>query len=311
MFICIDKLEQMREQSYNFKQSFTDSKVFSKFEQLYYIKHLFIGGSGMIKFDRFKDGKRTILTMSYDDGVKSDERLIQIFNKYGIKGTFHLNSGSLGKEGRISTDEVSDIYKNHEVSSHTVSHPHLEKSPYVNVLQEIINDREKLEELCGYTVRGMSYPFGTYNDDIIPIIKSCGIVYSRTTVATKGFQLPNDFLTWHPTCHHNQCLEIAKQNYIKNLNYIWRIPLFYVWGHSYEFDNEDNWDMIEEFCKLMSGREDIWYATNIEIYDYVMSQRNLQISVNNSIVHNPSAMTVWFSYNDETVEIKGGETIRL
>jgi len=265
----------------------------------------------MINFDRFKDGKKSILTMSYDDGLISDKRLVQIFDQYGIKGTFHLNSGHFGEGKRIHQDEVSEVYKNHEISCHTVSHFHLEKSPNVTVVQEVIRDRENLEELCGYPVRGMSYPFGTYNDSTLNAFEQCGIVYSRTTASTNNFQLPNNFLTWHPTCHHNKCLELAKEKYIKNLNYIWRIPLFYVWGHSYEFDNDNNWELIEEFCKLMSGRDEIWYATNIEIYDYIMAQRNLQISANNKIVYNPSVMTVWFSYKGETVEIKGGETLHL
>lgn len=39
----------------------------------------------------------------------------------------------------------------------------------------------------------------------------------------------------------------------------------YVWGHSYEFDNHDNWDVIEKFCAYMGNRNDIWYATNLEI----------------------------------------------
>lgn len=70
----------------------------------------------MINFDRFKDGKSSILTMSYDDGVLSDKRLIQIFDQYGIKGTFHLNSGLFGEGERLLCDEVSEVYKNHEIS---------------------------------------------------------------------------------------------------------------------------------------------------------------------------------------------------
>ena len=41
----------------------------------------------------FPGGKHKVLTMSYDDGRDSDVRLVGIFNQYGIKGTFHLNSG--------------------------------------------------------------------------------------------------------------------------------------------------------------------------------------------------------------------------
>ena len=41
----------------------------------------------------FPLGKHKVLTMSYDDGKAADIRLTEIFRRYGIKGTFHLNAG--------------------------------------------------------------------------------------------------------------------------------------------------------------------------------------------------------------------------
>ena len=45
----------------------------------------------MIEFHTFYGGKKRVVTFSYDDGNPLDERLIGLFNKYGVKGTFHLN----------------------------------------------------------------------------------------------------------------------------------------------------------------------------------------------------------------------------
>ena len=53
----------------------------------------------------FPGGKHKALTMSYDDGRTQDRRLIEIFNKYGIRGTFHLNSG-LMDENHVQPEEV-------------------------------------------------------------------------------------------------------------------------------------------------------------------------------------------------------------
>lgn len=58
----------------------------------------------MIKFDRLRDGKQCALTLSYDDGQIYDRRLVEILDKYGIRGTFHLNSGNIGKENRITKE---------------------------------------------------------------------------------------------------------------------------------------------------------------------------------------------------------------
>ena len=84
-----------------------------------------------------------------------------------------------------------------------------------------------------------------------------------------------------------------------------------MWGHSYEFQLNNNWNMIEEFCKKISDSNDLWFATNIEIYDYVMAQRNLKISADNKIIYNPSFESVWVMVNGEPLEVKGGKIVTL
>jgi peptidoglycan/xylan/chitin deacetylase (PgdA/CDA1 family) len=265
----------------------------------------------MIKFDRYKDGKKHILTMSYDDGPVADRRLVDIFNQYGIRGTFHINSGNLDCPNKIHKDELTALYKNHEVAVHTVSHPNLEKIPLQNAVQEIMQDRQNLEQICGYPVRGMSYPFGAFNEDVLSALKTCGIDYSRTTNSTSNFGNPSNFLTWNPTCHHNTNLIAVAERFLSDFNITRRSNLFYVWGHSYEFNNDDNWDLIETFCKQVGGHDQVWYATNIEIFDYITAQKNLRLSVDNSLIYNPSAQSVWVNQDGNTIEIKGGETLKF
>ena len=71
------------------------------------------------------------------------------------------------------------------------------------------------------------------------------------------------------------------------------LKLFYVWGHCYEFDQNDNWDVMEHFLKKIAGYEDIWYATNNEIERYVSAYRKLVFSVDGSVVYNPTCTAVW------------------
>ena len=200
-----------------------------------------------VRFDCWKDGKKRALTMSYDDGVFQDRRLVEIFNKYGIRGSFHLNSGLLDKESTVSTAEIATLYAGHEVSAHSLTHPFLERVSTAEVVHEILEDRRLLENACGYPVRGMSYPMGTYNDAVVQMLPTLGIRYARTVKATRKFEVPNDFLLWHPTAHHNdeQLFELLEK--FKKSPY--PMPLFYLWGHSYEFDRNDNWDRIEQFCE--------------------------------------------------------------
>lgn len=262
----------------------------------------------MIRFNIFKNGTRHIVTMSYDDANILDKRLVELFDKYGIKGTFNVNTD--GGKSRIQPEEYAEIYKNHEVAVHTVTHPYLENVPVMTQLAEIMENKKHIEPAVGYVARGMAYPFGTYNDEVINTAKTCGIVYSRTTKSTKGFAFPKDFMKWHPTCHHKDALSLTER-FVGDLEISWRTDLFYIWGHSHELRTEDDWKMMEEICKKISGHESVWYATNIEIYDYVTAQRNLQISADESIIHNPSAIEVWFEKDGEVYSVKGGETVRI
>lgn len=245
--------------------------------------------------------------MSYDDGPEQDDRLVKIFNKYKIKATFHLNSARFKD---FQKERVKNLYAGHEVAVHSVNHPWLEKMPVTSVINQIMQDRISIEKECGYVVRGMSYPFGTYNDDVINAIKCCGIVYSRAVGSTFNFNLPNNFLAWLPTCHHNEVEQVADK-FINSVESPWFSGLFYIWGHSFEFDNskEFSWDYIERICKKLSGLKNVWYATNIEIYDYIQAQRSLQVAADESIIHNPSALDVWINKDKEPILIKGGQTL--
>lgn len=127
----------------------------------------------------FSRGKHKALTMSYDDGKHEDRRLVGIFNKYNIKGTFNLNSGLEGDPVRIPQAEYRELYKGHEVACHTVSHPTIARCPLAAVAQEIIEDRKRLEEIMGYPVRGLAYPNGSYSKEICGLLPGLGIRYGR------------------------------------------------------------------------------------------------------------------------------------
>ncbi|MNI91634.1 hypothetical protein D3C73_1493290 [compost metagenome] len=85
----------------------------------------------------------------------------------------------------------------------------------------------------------------------------------------------------------------------------------YVWGHSYEFDNDNNWEIIEQFCEYAGGHDDIWYATNMEIVDYLKAYEQLKFSASTEFVYNPTALPIWLSVDGEIKEIPGGATVRL
>ena len=260
----------------------------------------------------FPEGKAKVLTMSYDDGKHADEKLVPIFNKYGIKGTFNVNYGMMHRDERVNVENIVELYKGHEISTHTMTHPTIERCPLVSVANEILEDRKGLESLTGRPVRGHAYPNGSYSEEIKQLFKQLGVAYARTVISVPDFALPTDPLEWNPTCHHDDPKLMEYAQYFAEFQKKQYLKLFYVWGHGHEFANNDNWNVIEEFCEYMGGREDIWYATNIEIIDYMEAAKRLQFTANGEAVYNPSALSVWLRVNDKHhVEIKGGEFVDL
>lgn len=252
----------------------------------------------------FPGGKHKVLTMSYDDGKLEDRRLVDIWNRYEMKGTFHLNSG-LEDENRIPSPEWSTLYLGHEVSCHTVLHPTIARSPIEQVALQVLEDRKNLERMVGYPVRGMSYPNGSYSEKIVNLLPMLGIEYSRVVGSTGDFGMPEDFMRWKATCHHNhnmlehgrRFVELGKKQYLY---------MMYVWGHSYEFTTDNNWEVMEKFCQMVSGKTDIWYATNIEIVDYMKAAERLQYTVQADRVYNPNACSIWIQVGDSVIEVPGG-----
>lgn len=264
----------------------------------------------------YPGGKKKALTFSYDDNQIHDRKLVHMMNDYGLHGTFHINAGFVGTKDAqkefIGWEELAGLYIGHEVSCHGLHHPFMGQLPEGNRLYEILEDKKCLEQAVGYVVRGMSYPYGEYSDTVIQTIKTAGIEYSRTVQATGNLFWPTDFLRWHPTCHHNEAFH--NKELLDKFNHppgYLNLPLFYIWGHSFELNIDNTWDEIDRLFKCLSGREDVWYATNIQIKDYITAVRGLAYSVDQTMIYNPSSTTVYFLQEDSLIAIKPGETYRV
>jgi hypothetical protein len=261
---------------------------------------------------RFSHGKRKALVMSYDDGSEHDRRLVDIFNRYGIRGSFHLNSGRLGLPHHISPGELPSLYQGHEISCHTANHPDLTQLPEEAIRREILDDRHALEDWSGRPVRGLAYPFGTYDDRILALLPKVGIDYARTVICTETFQISPDFLRWQTTCHHNRAMDLAER-FLQDDGA--EPALLYIWGHSYELDGfmsgdlSKNWDYMEALCRHLHGHEAVHYTTTIELVDYLNAVRRLAWSA--TTVTNNAPMTVWLHWQGNTVELQPGASMRL
>lgn len=223
----------------------------------------------------YKKKYKKALTFSFDDGVIYDRRLAELFNKYGMKCTFNLNSGKLSHadawelEGtpiyHLNRSEILDVYQGHEIASHSLTHPFLEKFDYDTQRSEIATDIENLESYFHTKIKGFALPYGTYNETTIQVLKDLGIHWNRTAGTSMSFDMPKDLLLFKGTCHfrNEEIMRLAKE-------FVEMDPeedkVFYIWGHSYELEVFHLWDAFEELLKFLANRDDIYYCTNSEAF---------------------------------------------
>lgn len=270
---------------------------------------------------RFPHGRAKAFTMSYDDGVYQDIRLVDIMNRNGLKGTFNINAGQISAADavkgyeRLSSKQIKALYlpNGHEVALHTYSHAMLVDLPIENVTYEYLKDKEILEEITGKIIRGAAYPFSQYNDSVLAALRACGVAYARGGDETEGFALPADWLQIQNTVRHKnpRLMELAEQ--FLELAPPPHAPcsLFFLMGHSFEFDRENNWDLIEAFAEKIGRHNDIWYATNIEIFDYINAYRSVRFNLAQTVAENPTATDVWINKNGKIHMLAAGKTTLL
>lgn len=279
----------------------------------------------------FPGGRTKALILSFDDGLAEDRQLVGLLNKYKLRGTFHLNSGKFGTNGYIDAMEVASLYAGHEVSVHGYNHIGVKGLSDTDLVFEIGENRRELEQLSGKLVRGMAYPFGSYDERSLGILSSLGMEYARTVEDTYAFDLPTNFLLWRPSVHMfgqldysgntdemNQA-ELAKfvkltDDFLASKG----LALYYVWGHSWEYKKK--WDKVEEFLKRVAGHDDIANLTNIEMADYLSAYKRLRISADKTTFFNPSSVDVFVKVTNlrdpekplsDVIDLKPGETRKI
>ena len=249
-----------------------------------------------------------------------------------MKATFNVNSGFIkgakgNGEGYLSAKEIKEgiLPLGHEIAIHGENHRAVGILRPCEIVSEFYECRKYLEEEFDSIIRGMAYPDfgikyltgGRSYEEIRDILKSLDIAYSRNTLTDGSFALPTDWYDWHPTVHNTDDDVIERvEKFLavdENKLYVaYRHPkLFYMWGHTTEFNRNNGWELLDQICEKLGNREDVWYATNMEIYNYVKAYESLEFSLDSKTVYNPTVTNVWFQVDGKMYSVKSGETIKL
>ena len=279
---------------------------------------------------RFPGGRPKAATLSYDDGVIQDRRVAAMADVAGMKCTFNINSAHVADRpggSRLTWDDIREfIRRGHEAAIHGKHHLAPGSSSTLVGLRDALDCHLEMERALGVLVRGMAYPNsgvtrftgGSDYDTVRRYLTEIGVAYARSLGGDNdAFLLPEDWYRWIPTAHHNNpkapdwakafaALDVDGE-YLDN-----RYPrLFYLWGHSYEFDRDDSWDRLKAICETLGGKDDIWCATNIEICDYVRAYRALIFSADGTRAYNPTATEVCFATEKGLFTVPPGKSVTV
>lgn len=256
----------------------------------------------------YPGGKPKAFNITYDDGVLQDLRFVELMNRYGLKGTFNLNSELMktrfawthpnGMEvKRLDADTARWLYRGHEIASHTRTHPYMHDLSEVEVMDQLGRDKADLEDILGVEVAGFAVPFDYYSPMIAECAKRCGFEYARMSEFSHSYTPCRDYWFWKTGFYHIEPgLEAFVDGFFETAD---ELAVCQIVGHSYDLDAENLWDTMEAILRRVSGAEDVWSCTNLELVRYLKAMDMAQIDGN--CVHNSSDMELWFEIDGAAV----------
>lgn len=229
---------------------------------------------------------------SFDDGLEQDKKIIKILKEYGLGATFHLNSGLFGDrtyEGRIGNlgmtekaaarfdpkarhllpyvphfripeDEVTEVYQNFEIASHTCTHVNLARCSEEKRRQEIAEDVKALSAKFGQQVIGFAYPYGVGAKQSKEALKAAGIQYARLATSNQDFRFPEDPLSMPLSCWHISSRTFDRLEQFFQAEPVDEDLFFLMFAHGYEFDfgtRESNWEKFRRICETVAAHDDV------------------------------------------------------
>ncbi len=203
------------------------------------------------------------VTFSFDDGIEQDIPFVKELNKYGYKATFNINTGiqtranSWINEGvkihRMNIKGLKELYKGHEVASHSLTHPFLEKLDEDTIYNELFYDKKNIEDIFDSEVVGFAYPYGAYDERVIKIARSVGIKYARTAGTSMKFSVTGDLMKYTGTCHFSNAEIFDLIDKFDALTDSGERQVLYIWGHTYEFDVLKKWKLLTDILERLKS----------------------------------------------------------
>ena len=259
----------------------------------------------------YPQGKRKAFNITYDDGVMQDVRFVSLLNRYGLKGTFNLNSALMEEEftwvhpcgmevKRLGIKAVQGLYDGQEIASHTLTYPYMNELPEFEILRQMGEDKARLESLFENKVSGFAVPFDYYSDLIARCAEICGFEYARMSDFSLSYAPCADWYHWQTGVYHIMPeLVPFVEGFLKTDQ---ELAVCQIVGHSYDLDAENLWETMESICAAIAAQADVWACTNLELVRYLKAMAQFDGT-------NKSDMDLWFECDGAVIVLHPGESV--
>ncbi|WP_439883123.1 polysaccharide deacetylase family protein [Pontibacter sp. MBLB2868] len=120
--------------------------------------------------------KKPVMLTFDDTNLDQYTNAVPELEKYGFKGVFFVMTVSLNRPRYMTREQVKELSeKGHVIGSHTWDHHNVKKYAGQDWVTQIEKPKEVLEEITGQQITYFAYPFGLWNSQAIPELKSRGV----------------------------------------------------------------------------------------------------------------------------------------
>ncbi|MBQ3011745.1 MAG: polysaccharide deacetylase family protein [Oscillospiraceae bacterium] len=258
----------------------------------------------------YPNGKKKAFVLTYDDGVLQDVRLVLLLNRYGLKGTFNLNSllmerefvwhhEKIGAVRRLPLSVAAHLYEGHEVASHSCTHPDLQGMSRDGLLYELGHDKYLLEQLVKQPVLGFGVPFDYYDDVVADVARQLGFRYARGSEETCSYAPNADAFHQNAGMFHlSEGLEQFVEGFFTADE---ELASCIIVGHSYDLDAEQLWETMESMFARVAADENVLSMTHLEYVEYLQAME--QAEMYGKTIINRSDRPLWFEIDGKICRV--------
>ena len=243
-----------------------------------------------------------IITTSWDDGHPLDIKVLELLEKYNLKGTFYIPLSN-PEYPVMEKSLMKEISAFQEIGGHTVRHVRLNTLSDEDAEYEITRCKILLEEIICQPISAFCFPGGKFSDRDVLLIKKAGYLFGRTTKLLANSKPPSNLMNTSIQAYNHSsitllyhCLKninalpiirnsfffpfnknflrLAEHNISKNIE---SKSVFHIWGHSWEIEKYNLWKQLEDLFKLISSCDGITYLNNTQVWKALNENINSKI----------------------------------